>query len=192
MDKIKKKLKEKIKAEIKKSAPNKIISSFFISVTIIDGLLNLYWNSNMTDELISIIISVGIILATVCSINFRALLLVVISIIYYIAKSLIYIFIVFPDKLVSKYSSLDKKYKIIIKIGALFAGGILAKKIFDNIANSELKGGEKGDHSFVNPHEVNGYTRKDGSRVDSYWRDGDGNPLTKLTKKNGGGYIRKK
>lgn len=192
MDEITKNLKEKIKKEIKKAEPYYIIISFIISIKMIQILMELHYNTGLNDTLINIIAIGGIILAIVKSISFRALLLVLISIIYYIAKSLIYIFIIFPQKLLNKYDSLDEKNKKIIKTVTVFAASILAKKFLNNIINSELKGSEKGDYSFVNPHEVNGYTRKDGKVVNSYWRDGDGNPLTNLTKESGGGYIRKK
>ncbi|WP_156291261.1 DUF3892 domain-containing protein [Oceanobacillus salinisoli] len=43
---------------------------------------------------------------------------------------------------------------------------------------------------FVEPHYVEGYMRKDGTYVEGYYRDGDGNPLTNLTKEQGGGYAR--
>lgn len=43
---------------------------------------------------------------------------------------------------------------------------------------------------FVKPHGVSGYTRADGTKVKGYWRDGDGNPNTNLTLKQGGGYYR--
>lgn len=39
------------------------------------------------------------------------------------------------------------------------------------------KKGEIRRFSFVNPHEVSSYTRKDGTFVRGYWRDGDGNPF---------------
>jgi hypothetical protein len=42
----------------------------------------------------------------------------------------------------------------------------------------------------VKPHEVSGYTRADGTYVEGYTRDGDGNPKTQLTEQQGGGYLR--
>lgn len=41
----------------------------------------------------------------------------------------------------------------------------------------------------VHPNHVNGYTKTDGTYVHSYYRDGDGNPLTELTVDQGGGYL---
>lgn len=56
---------------------------------------------------------------------------------------------------------------------------------FDD-ADKPLNDGE----SFVNPHEVDSYTRADGTVVDGYWRDGDGDTSVDLTKEEGGGYFR--
>lgn len=42
----------------------------------------------------------------------------------------------------------------------------------------------------VKPHEVSGYVRSDGTYVEGYYRDGDGNPATQLNEKHGGGYFR--
>jgi hypothetical protein len=42
----------------------------------------------------------------------------------------------------------------------------------------------------VEPHYVDGYERSDGTHVEGYYRDGDGNPETTLTEEDGGGYIR--
>ncbi|MFE8704005.1 hypothetical protein ACFYKX_25885 [Cytobacillus sp. FJAT-54145] len=46
-----------------------------------------------------------------------------------------------------------------------------------------------GTHD-VNPHYVQDYTRNDGTHVDGYWRDGDGNTHHDLTASEGGGYER--
>ncbi|MEW8996217.1 MAG: hypothetical protein AB2376_17390 [Clostridium sp.] len=48
----------------------------------------------------------------------------------------------------------------------------------------------QSDKTFVDPHHVNGYTKTDGTQVSDYWRDGDGNPNTTLTREEGGGYFR--
>lgn len=48
---------------------------------------------------------------------------------------------------------------------------------------------DNGD-SYVDPHWVNCYTRDDGTVVDGYWRDGDGDTGHDLTKEQGGGYFR--
>jgi hypothetical protein len=43
---------------------------------------------------------------------------------------------------------------------------------------------------FVNPHHVDGYFRNDGTYVEGYYRDGDGNPAIDRPVEQGGGYIR--
>lgn len=45
---------------------------------------------------------------------------------------------------------------------------------------------------FVDPHYVRGYYRADGTYVEGYWRDGDGDTSIDLTKEEGGGYIRRR
>lgn len=42
----------------------------------------------------------------------------------------------------------------------------------------------------IGVHHVDGYERSDGTHVEGYYRDGDGNPETTLTEEDGGGYIR--
>lgn len=44
--------------------------------------------------------------------------------------------------------------------------------------------------SFVDPHEVSDYVRSDGTEVEGYWRDGDGNTTIDRTIEQGGGYLR--
>jgi hypothetical protein len=43
---------------------------------------------------------------------------------------------------------------------------------------------------FVNPHYVEGYVRKDGTIVEGYFRDGDGDTSINRTIEQGGGYFR--
>lgn len=45
---------------------------------------------------------------------------------------------------------------------------------------------------FVDPHYVRGYYRADGTYVEGYWRDGDGDTSIDLSKEEGGGYIRRR
>ncbi|MCD3204247.1 hypothetical protein [Clostridium botulinum] len=52
--------------------------------------------------------------------------------------------------------------------------------------NTEL--GPLQDH-YVEPHYVNGYDKVNGTHVDGYWRDGDGNTNVNLSKSENGGYI---
>lgn len=58
-------------------------------------------------------------------------------------------------------------------------------QVASNVEASE----DPGVHH-VKPHEVSGYTRADGTYVEGYTRDGDGNPNTQLTEQQGGGYLR--
>ncbi|WP_052650778.1 hypothetical protein [Planococcus massiliensis] len=43
---------------------------------------------------------------------------------------------------------------------------------------------------FVQPHYVDSYVRSDGTFVEGYYRDGDGNPNIDTTIDQGGGYVR--
>ncbi|MGM0843688.1 MAG: hypothetical protein ACQEUT_01830 [Bacillota bacterium] len=43
---------------------------------------------------------------------------------------------------------------------------------------------------FVKPHYVDPYIKKDGTLVDGYFRDGDGNTSTDTPLEQGGGYFR--
>ena len=45
--------------------------------------------------------------------------------------------------------------------------------------------------TFVNPHYVEGYTNKNGTEIEGYWRDGDGDTSVDISKEDGGGYFRK-
>jgi len=45
------------------------------------------------------------------------------------------------------------------------------------------------DTHFVNPHYVEAYARQDGTWVDGYWRDGDGDTHVDLHVEDGGGYM---
>lgn len=66
--------------------------------------------------------------------------------------------------------------------------GLVAFKIYN--IGSEFMG--SNDKEFVDPHWVKGYERKDGTFVNGYWRDGDGNTKINLDKEHGGGYFRSK
>ena len=48
-----------------------------------------------------------------------------------------------------------------------------------------------GQEQWVNPHHVQGHIRGDGTAVEGYWRDGDGDTNTNLSGTQGGGYVRK-
>lgn len=47
-----------------------------------------------------------------------------------------------------------------------------------------------GNTHFVNPHYVDGYLRSDGTFVEGYYRDGDGNTAIDRSAEAGGGYLR--
>ncbi|OLO27070.1 hypothetical protein BTR23_21300 [Alkalihalophilus pseudofirmus] len=46
------------------------------------------------------------------------------------------------------------------------------------------------DLHFVEPHYVMSHTRSDGTHVEGYWRDGDGNTSFDRAAEDGGGYLR--
>ncbi|NIK78825.1 hypothetical protein FHS15_003971 [Paenibacillus castaneae] len=45
------------------------------------------------------------------------------------------------------------------------------------------------EQHFVNPHYVESYYREDGTYVEGYWRDGDGDTSVDLQVEDGGGYM---
>ncbi|RDU37077.1 hypothetical protein DRW41_10350 [Neobacillus piezotolerans] len=47
-----------------------------------------------------------------------------------------------------------------------------------------------GNIHFVKPHHVDGYFRSDGTYVEGYYRDGDGNTAINRPLEAGGGYLR--
>ncbi len=47
------------------------------------------------------------------------------------------------------------------------------------------------DQTWVDPHDVSGYERADGTQVDGYYRDGDGDTSVDRSLEEGGGYFRK-
>lgn len=47
-----------------------------------------------------------------------------------------------------------------------------------------------GNTHFVESHYVDPYIRQDGTLIDGYYRDGDGNPDIDTPKNQGGGYLR--
>ncbi|WP_423408357.1 hypothetical protein AABM38_22360 [Heyndrickxia sp. MSNUG] len=71
-----------------------------------------------------------------------------------------------------------------LKAGASATEGNEAE---ENLFDKDVVTSDPGLH-FVNPHHVQGYTRSDGTVVDDYWRDGDGDTSDDLTVDEGGGY----
>jgi hypothetical protein len=56
--------------------------------------------------------------------------------------------------------------------------------------SNELPGNDPSANiHHVDPHYVQDHIRSDGTHVDGYWRDGDGNTHHDLTVDEGGGYI---
>lgn len=45
------------------------------------------------------------------------------------------------------------------------------------------------NYHFVKPHQVSGYNRADGTYVEGYYRDGDGDTSVNRTVEMGGGYV---
>ncbi len=60
----------------------------------------------------------------------------------------------------------------------------------DNMDGVDTDGDGIDDAHYVEPHYVEGYERTDGTSVEGYWRDGDGDTSVNLTEAQGGGYIR--
>lgn len=195
MSELKQKIKSKIKQEIKNGTPYVMVIYFCSAIMIYKDLYELYHWGDINDTVITITIWGGTIVTMLVSKSYRALVLLVISGVYYIAKSALYLFIgiaSIPFKLANHYESLDEKNKKRAKTAMLVTGGILGKLLLNKAINSQETSMGPENAAFVDPHEVSGYVKKDGAIVNSYWRDGDGNPLTQLTKENGGGYTRSK
>lgn len=60
----------------------------------------------------------------------------------------------------------------------------------DHADGFDTDGDGIADSHYVDPHYVHRYDRADGTHVDGYWRDGDGDTSVNLTEAQGGGYIR--
>ncbi|WML24120.1 hypothetical protein [Neobacillus sp. OS1-33] len=85
------------------------------------------------------------------------------------------------------------RYVIVIIPFTLLLDALLSDSILGEFAGTVMDiptdVPETGTH-FVNPHEVSGYTKQDGTVVEGYYRDGDGEASTKLSKEESGGYGR--
>ena len=83
------------------------------------------------------------------------------------------------------------RYAIVIIPFTFVLDSLLSDAILGELAGTAMDTpNNEPDTHFVNPHEVSGYTKKDGTVVEGYYRDGDGNPSTHLSREDGGGYIR--
>jgi hypothetical protein len=81
-----------------------------------------------------------------------------------------------------------KGVKGIATIAAVGALSVGVFEIVDGIEDIDLL--DDGADEFVSPHWVSSYTRGDGTSVDGYWRDGDGDTTIDLGIDNGGGFMR--
>ncbi|MDW0116251.1 DUF3892 domain-containing protein [Sporosarcina thermotolerans] len=84
------------------------------------------------------------------------------------------------------------RFAIILIPFTLAIDALMGDIIFGESADLGISVGEDDivNSHFVNPHDVSGYTRGDGTVVEGYYRDGDGNTDINLSKEDGGGYIR--
>ncbi|WP_246188130.1 hypothetical protein [Paenibacillus tengchongensis] len=63
------------------------------------------------------------------------------------------------------------------------------EEVFLNADAMDTAGINPEQH-FVHPHFVEPYYREDGTYVEGYWRDGDGDTDIDLSMEDGGGYMR--
>lgn len=76
-----------------------------------------------------------------------------------------------------------------LSIGTL---GLALLFIYAKVTLLNNNNSNNNSSTFVDPNQVSGYNRQDGTYVQPYWRDGDGNTSINLTKEQGGGYFRRK
>ncbi len=62
---------------------------------------------------------------------------------------------------------------------------------FDATIDDDDNFGEDDDSTWVDPHEVSGYERADGTSVEGYYRDGDGDTTIDRPIDEGGGFFRR-
>ena len=82
----------------------------------------------------------------------------------------------------------DKAKNAAKNVGIVVAAGVVGLGIVEGIDMMENTAIPNNIHS-VDPHYVSDYTRADGTQVDGYWRDGDGNTSVNLDKEHGGVYL---
>lgn len=73
-------------------------------------------------------------------------------------------------------------------VGVVVAAGIIGLGIVEGVDLVEHTDVPDNIHA-VDPHHVSDYIKADGTHVDGYWRDGDGNTTIDLDKEHGGGYF---
>jgi len=84
----------------------------------------------------------------------------------------------------------DKAKSAAKNVGIVVAAGVIGLGIIEGVdllENAETP--TPVDVHSVDPHYVNDYARADGTQVDGYWRDGDGDTSVNLDKEHGGGYL---
>ena len=84
----------------------------------------------------------------------------------------------------------DKAKNAAKNVGVVVAAGVIGLGIIEGV--DLLESAETPtpvDIHSVDPHYVNDYVKADGTQVDGYWRDGDGNTSVNLDKEHGGGYL---
>lgn len=64
------------------------------------------------------------------------------------------------------------------------------KNPYTNLDKINSSAQESSGNHFVQPHEVDAYYRNDGTYVDGYYRDGDGDTSINTDLEDGGGYNR--
>ena len=152
------------------------------------GLLIMYREIGYLIRMHLVPVLIGVLICFITSVKLRGTFLILITYLWIIIKIIVYsLYKLFylPFKVGEKYNNLDEREKSVVKTATVFLVGLAARHF--------IKAGLSQDNStFVDPHEVSGYTRADGTKVDGYWRDGDGNPFTNRTKEQGGGYFRNK
>jgi len=74
------------------------------------------------------------------------------------------------------------------QLGILVAASVIGVGIVEGLDIVEHSSVPENTH-FVHPHEVSEYVKSDGTVVEGYWRDGDGNTNIDLDNSEGGGYL---
>lgn len=121
------------------------------------GSFNIYRGieSLLTMRLLSIIVLIGFIIWFIKSIKLRGTFLILITYLWIIIKIIVYsLYKLFslPFKVGEKYNNLDEREKSVVKTAIMFLVGLAARHF--------IKAGLSQDNStFVDPHEVSGYTK---------------------------------
>jgi hypothetical protein len=95
------------------------------------------------------------------------------------------IYLIFGLWLISSFLNKPMKKAGMLVLSIIFLGFLFNRPDQDFPIDSS-----ESSTTFVDPHFVNGYEREDGTYVDGYWRDGDGDTSINRTIEKGGGYWR--